>query len=450
MTDTRQDEDVMQGKHMWYFYKNISTFELARQHFARFLSSRCVMWLSAACLSLWAMCGWGIAEGADAHKIPFVVATQTRSASYLMTELLNCREAGVYCGGELLNPLLNKDDKGSKLVTFEDQVKRMKDYYQSSEMRAVGFKLLYNPIKSPTNRYFIDLVQEFPEMRIVFLVRDPFDSTISDYEARVLRKWSVLNPNSSSPFQPETDLTVNLTTSAVDKYLSSTVSILPELFMRLFFRRCIDYRRLISSSDYFERNRLDISILVHTEDLMNVTLRYRIMERIYKHLLNLSHGDPLLQELMDKMKEAIFAPKNERGRSALPLHRRIARWALTSKNVLSYLLQVKKPGTDEVKLFCRDLLIKRMKEEVNRTLDIVRSDEMEKLPEKKRFFLVLSILTIIEFLFHFFYLNFSKIPNYFLIFQYVKRKGGSQFQRQEETTTRNGSSRWISVPLKLP
>lgn len=136
----------------------------------------------------------GRSEGVES-KTKFVLFSWARTGSYFLTDLLD-QQPGVDCHGEAyrfeeielnsqcLNRLKLKKSEVAKRdanpLDFLDKI------YQCSTAPVVGFKLF--PHHAPEVQ---KAIMEDPSVRVIFLVRNPIQSYISEMKARQTGNWTL-------------------------------------------------------------------------------------------------------------------------------------------------------------------------------------------------------------------------------------------------------------------
>lgn len=261
---------------------------------------------------------------------PFMLVTQTRSASYLMVEMLNRTELGLYCDGEIFNPAVvdsygHKLGKGNEL-SWKYMMESLRDFYGQHKDVIAGFKMMHKSLKSPTNRLIIDVMNFFPSMRAVFLLRNPFDSAISFLEASLSHKWIVYNSTVNTTFRAELKPKAVLSTDNKEGYFESGLVTSWKSIQKTYQKKFNSQKLFRSQYEWLKQNRPNFVHFVRSEDIMNTSTRTETMRGVYAFLLNISAQDEGYNHTMTKALESILETRNQQGRSLRTLTQRFLNW----------------------------------------------------------------------------------------------------------------------------
>ena len=272
-----------------------------------------------------------------------------------MVELLNHPEMGVSCEGEIFNPAV-KGSIGFKWrsshkeqMKFEEVVEGLKGFFAEGgggKVRWKGYKQMMSDMASPTGQLVPDLMDAIPSLRVIFLLRDPFEGGMSDLEARALRSWMILNETSPSDFRSEYDHeNVALSTEQTERYLRRMVRVSPRYLLSLLLHRCKLVEKCESQAEWLRVHWPATSLLLYTKDVVNENEREGVVRRAWGFLMRKEEGSKEMEEVAAKLRRYIVQPKNTHGRSKLPLESRIYDWPMVVTEMMKALDH--SPGRNE-------------------------------------------------------------------------------------------------------
>jgi hypothetical protein len=171
------------------------------------------------------------------------------------------------------------------------------------------------------------LFQRFGDVKMIFLVRDFFDSAISNYEARVLNAWAFLKNHKKSAKLLRTKIKI------------STPDDVSNLLKMLSFTCSINLQ-LQREYEWFHRHEPSSAKMIIAEELRNPTMRGKIIAETLSFLLERkvdqpATGTPILSPTLCRklnILSSFFLEKggatftNEQGRSSIPMEERIEDW----------------------------------------------------------------------------------------------------------------------------